>query len=219
VAVSFKKWPRGLLLLFLLPFALTLIAAAMHRYPYGGSARIAQHLGPAICLWAGLGAAWLIERLRDEKRRHLAVVMVFGLLAAVGIVGIVHDFLRPSKTPGDARARARVREWTSPAEETRAFVVWEPMMDVAPNFQWYLRCSGREIVWNGREDTTWSATSGPINLLSFDPNAALAERLVGRLPGFRVTAFAFEKILVGPPELGPHHLESVRLEPLPPGPR
>jgi len=28
------------------PAALTFAAAALHRYPYGGSARIAQHLAP-----------------------------------------------------------------------------------------------------------------------------------------------------------------------------
>jgi len=34
-------------------FALTLLAAALRGYPYGGSARVAQHLAPAICLLVG----------------------------------------------------------------------------------------------------------------------------------------------------------------------
>src|SRR5439155_9489699 len=50
-----RRWE--LLASALCPFALTLFAAALHRYPYGGSARVAQHLAPAICLLAGSGLA------------------------------------------------------------------------------------------------------------------------------------------------------------------
>jgi hypothetical protein len=211
-AVSAKKWPRPLLVLFATPFVLTLIAAAMHRYPYGGSARIAQHLAPAICLWAGLGAAWLLERQRDENKRRLAVAAVFSLLAIVGVVGIARDFLHPAKTPGDARARERVREWTA-APGGCVLAVWEPMETVPVNFQWYLRQGGSAIVWNARADESWAAARGPVSVLNFDPNAQLAKRLPAKLPGFRVTDSSREEILVGPPELGPAHWESVRLEP------
>ena len=37
------------------PVLLTLAAAALRRYPYGGAERITQHLAPGICLLAGCG--------------------------------------------------------------------------------------------------------------------------------------------------------------------
>jgi hypothetical protein len=46
---------RAVLGLLLAPFGLGLVAAALGRYPYGGSARTMQYLAPAIVLLAGLG--------------------------------------------------------------------------------------------------------------------------------------------------------------------
>ena len=43
------------------PFGLALLAAALHRYPYGSEARLMQFAAPSICLLAGLGAATAIE--------------------------------------------------------------------------------------------------------------------------------------------------------------
>ena len=40
----------GLLILCLVPAGLNLVAAAIHRYPYGGHVRIVMHLGPIVCL-------------------------------------------------------------------------------------------------------------------------------------------------------------------------
>src|SRR5262249_42665005 len=41
-----RQW--SLLGICLVPFGLTMLAAALHRYPYGGSARYEQHLAPLI---------------------------------------------------------------------------------------------------------------------------------------------------------------------------
>ena len=54
-------WRRGrgtVAALCLAPFGLALVAAAIHRYPYGVSARTTQYAAPAICLLTGLGAAY-----------------------------------------------------------------------------------------------------------------------------------------------------------------
>ena len=58
---------RSLLLMLTAPFVLTLIAAALRLYPYGGSARVAQHLAPPICLLAGMGIASLLKRRCGAK--------------------------------------------------------------------------------------------------------------------------------------------------------
>ena len=48
------SWWRGgnrqILGLLLWPCALSIFAGVLHKYPYGGSARLDQHLAPAICL-------------------------------------------------------------------------------------------------------------------------------------------------------------------------
>src|SRR5262249_20061433 len=66
------------------PFFLTFAAALLHRYPYGGSARVAQHLAPAICMLAGTGAAALIRRafhsMAARRRALIAACMLLALI-------------------------------------------------------------------------------------------------------------------------------------------
>jgi hypothetical protein len=212
VGYAWKKWPRSLLALVALPFVLTLIAAALHRYPYGGSARIAQHLAPGICLLAGLGAGWLIELQPNRKLRCVGVWIIFSLLAVIGLAGIARDCLKRSKTPGDARARLCVREWLSQEQDASTWIVWEPMPDVVSNFQWYLRRGGRSIVWNGRDNASWTSSRSGIRLLSFDPNVRLAESVAERLPHHYLAGSTSEQILVGPPEMGPSTWSTARFE-------
>jgi hypothetical protein len=53
-----------LLVLCSAPFALNLIAAAMHRYPYGGHMRLAMHLAPLISILAAIGLAAILQWVR-----------------------------------------------------------------------------------------------------------------------------------------------------------
>lgn len=129
-----SRWLLGLLLA---PFALTLIAAAMHRYPYGGSARVAMHLAPAICLLLGLGWATIHARLKPVWRPVLVWSLAVMLLA-IGIGGVVYDTLRPYKTRADFEARQAVRNALAAAPHI--IVATDP---IPPNFHWYLHASGR----------------------------------------------------------------------------
>ncbi len=64
-------WHQGrksLVILMLSPFALALVAAALHRYPYGVSARTAQYAAPMICLLSGFGLATMIARCGRRSR-------------------------------------------------------------------------------------------------------------------------------------------------------
>src|SRR5262249_8731313 len=56
-----RRRRRQLRGLCLVPFALNLVAAALHRYPYAGCCRLSQHLAPAICLLAGTGLARVLR--------------------------------------------------------------------------------------------------------------------------------------------------------------
>jgi hypothetical protein len=142
-----------LLLLLLGPFALTLVAAALHRYPYGGSARVAQHLAPAICFLAGTGAAVCLTalacRIGDIRRPGLAVC---ALLALVGIVGMVRDWKRPYKTDGDETVREIVAEVASRAGADDQIVVMDVNTYIGATFEWYLRRQGSRVQWNGHAD-------------------------------------------------------------------
>ena len=68
-----KGGRRSLLVLWLAPFALNLLAAVLHRYPYGASCRLCQHLAPAVCLLAGTGIAALVERFVQSEAHPAAV--------------------------------------------------------------------------------------------------------------------------------------------------
>jgi hypothetical protein len=101
---------RGTLLaICLAPFVLTFVAAAVQRYPYGGFARTSQHLAPAICLLAGLGAARLIARIRRESLQSGLIVAGAGLLAIFGAGQMTRDLTHPYRTEHDQRVREFAR--------------------------------------------------------------------------------------------------------------
>jgi hypothetical protein len=142
-----------LLLLLLGPFVLTFAAAVLHRYPYGGSARIAQHLAPSICFLAGTGAAVcltaLAHRSGDIRRPGLAVCAI---LAAVGIIGMVRDWKRPFKTEGDETVRQIVAEVAWKAGRDDQIVVMDVDTYIDATFEWYLRRQNDRVRWDGQAD-------------------------------------------------------------------
>ncbi|MFM8289215.1 MAG: hypothetical protein ACKOGA_21195 [Planctomycetaceae bacterium] len=82
-------------------FGLTLLAASLHRYPYGGHARLGQHLAPAVMLALAAGVGRLIEaRPTGLARQQAWQLAVAGcLLLAVGTP--VRDLVQPSKSADD----------------------------------------------------------------------------------------------------------------------
>ena len=99
-------------------FGLSLIAAGLHRYPYGGHARLSQYLAPAICLLSGAGAGAVISKLRDERWR-IGIVRI-GLVASaiIAIVLPMRDWLRPYKVAEDHAHREFSRKfWAGAPDE------------------------------------------------------------------------------------------------------
>jgi 4-amino-4-deoxy-L-arabinose transferase-like glycosyltransferase len=112
LAALFVLWRRGekaLILLALGPFGLALVASAMGRYPYGGSARTMIFAAPTICLYAGLGLAAMIARLRFAPSRRWAFrASVLGLtVTGVAMLGV--RLLYPYKSIPDVNSRAFAR--------------------------------------------------------------------------------------------------------------
>ena len=99
----------------LAPFGVALVAAAMGRYPYGGSAcggstRFMQYLAPAICLLSGAGASAILDRIRSPRRLR---ILAFGLiaLAFVGVVPVASDLSHPYRAIHAERSRAFARRF------------------------------------------------------------------------------------------------------------
>lgn len=83
---------RPLLLLLLGPLLPALIAAALHRYPYGTSTRVMLYMAPAFCLLAAEGLMAILQALHRTKRGPLVVA---ALLAVIPLAGIAYDLHRP----------------------------------------------------------------------------------------------------------------------------
>lgn len=117
-AVAFlRRGSRAVLALLMAPFLLGLIAAALGRYPYGGSARTMQYVAPSIILLAGLGLAVALARLPRPRWRARLPGRVLAAFVAIGLGMLAWDVARPYKEPGDRSCRAFARRFW--AEESR----------------------------------------------------------------------------------------------------
>lgn len=104
--VLWRRRQRTVLAVCVLPLAVALVAAAMHRYPYGMSARTMQYAAPVICLLAGLGAATLLASIRPMWLRRNGLISAVVALSALGLGRMGYDLVHPYKTLSDERARA-----------------------------------------------------------------------------------------------------------------
>ena len=111
ILIHRRRW--WLLALFALPIVLNFTAAALHAYPYGVHPRFMLFMAPIFCLLAGLGGAAtlsLIARSPIFRRpaganqlkpglRTAAVpaVVALAVLASIGGIASVRDFLKPYK--------------------------------------------------------------------------------------------------------------------------
>jgi hypothetical protein len=169
--------------LCLVPFGLSLAAAFLHRYPYGGSARLAQHLAPAICMLMGCGIASVVTWSRrlwrgrvayDEEQAsrlchgnrstaslatdHWPLTTDHWILIGLGIIavcGLAWNIYRPYKMPGDQQIRKLLVDVANKAQPTDTIVVFEHPDALRANMIWYLRLTGLTVVWQGNAD--WAA--------------------------------------------------------------
>lgn len=103
-SVMFWRGRRAELTILLIPFALTLAAAALRRYPYGGEARVMQHLAPAVCLLAGSGAAAVLGAFPGPSARPRVLAAIVLSLAAAG-VSVFWNNLRHPYSGYESRVR------------------------------------------------------------------------------------------------------------------
>jgi hypothetical protein len=146
----------AVLTLLLGPFALNLLAALPGKYPYGGSARVAQHLAPSICLLTALGLTSTTRLLFESScARRRVFLGASSLLVLAAALSIARDVRKPFKTAGDQQARQLVRDLDALAGSDR-IVVWRAPPRLYPSLEWYLLRLGERVVWaDDLADADW----------------------------------------------------------------
>jgi hypothetical protein len=113
-----RRRQRLLLGLLLAPLGLNFIAAALHRFPYGGHARMTLFLAPAFCLLIAFGLTavltWIEGRLRRLPSSAIGMLrslhlngctIALGLLVLLGAGSWFRDLTQPYKSATTLRAR------------------------------------------------------------------------------------------------------------------
>jgi 4-amino-4-deoxy-L-arabinose transferase-like glycosyltransferase len=188
VWVLWKQGQKQLLLMLGAGFVLTFAAAVMKRYPYGGSARVAQHLAPAICLLAGAAVAELIARLGEPgKTAHFAA----GVLVVIALGGMTRDIVLPYQTIDDKEVQQFFQKWQGKLTAEQG--VWYPgdFEQTTTPMRWYLF---RALNWDTGRVATGKLAGEALEkhrewwVLWFDPDpaeqAAVAKELAGLNPPF-----------------------------------
>jgi hypothetical protein len=175
-----------LIWLMISPFALNFAAAALRRYPYGESARVAQPLAPAIILLIGAGLGVLIQNLIHTRRNRLvAERIIFGLLLMFGASVLAQTVFHPYKSIDDAQGRQAVRTLLGRAGRGDVIAVLMPRDQVHVTLQWYLREQNQRITWDAEAHRSWWNAAGPIWVLNLRPQAGIEKNLedeLGRKP-------------------------------------
>lgn len=196
-AAAWRGRRQALLAMCLVPFGLNLLAAALHRYPYAEHPRLMQHLAPGVCLLAGAGGGWLLERLSAWPRLQLRGFQACaGLLVLIGVVPMAWDALKPYRDLECRWADTVGREIRRCAGERDQVVVLLPRGRFSATLEWQLVRLGDRVRWGGAVDwgeldrsggRLWCVTVQSIDAPVRDPaaagpagpHAALARALAG----------------------------------------
>lgn len=147
IRTLWKNHDRSLLVLLLAPFALNLLAAFGRFYPYS-VARLSQHLVPSVVLLMAAGAATLVNALPRHRERCL--VAAFGVLAAIGIGGIIRDIARPGRDPGVLWMRKQTVGQLDQIGNQTVVVLHD--RELEPVLYWYLGTRPGGFLWGDQVD-------------------------------------------------------------------
>jgi 4-amino-4-deoxy-L-arabinose transferase-like glycosyltransferase len=140
-----KRGQRSLLLVCVCPFALNFLAAVLHKYPYGSSPRVLQHLAPMACVLIAAGAACVVERLRAAATPSVCVV---GLaLIGFGVAGLVRDVCKPYKSEHEMVVRQRIAEFEARVGPDEPVLLCNQLGEVPIVATWYLRRDQTDVAW------------------------------------------------------------------------
>jgi len=115
---------RPVLLLLLSPLPLMFLAAVLEMYPYGASARVAQHIAPAACMLIGTGIVCTLRKVLGA-RRTVRTLPIFVLpFLAVVIGGLARDIARPYHSRADVIAREVIGQLSRDSEPGDRWLVF-----------------------------------------------------------------------------------------------
>lgn len=158
--VLWRRDHRLKVLLLLSPFPLMFVAASIHAYPYGGSARVAQHVAPVICLLAGVGLAYVM-RIRPDTRIEKRALVFVGICMVLILGGMARDIVKPYKELADRDNRQAIERMAKAAINDERWIVfggWGNVQQGIPDlyhwagsaarFRYYLlRLGGERVHW------------------------------------------------------------------------
>jgi hypothetical protein len=145
IAAYLRRGSKTVLALLLTPFALGLIAAALGRYPYGGSARTMQYVAPSIILMAGLGAAVLLARLPRPQWRERSPRWALAAMLAIGLGMMVWDVTHPFKLPFFQESRDLARRfWAEESAGAELLCAWTDLRLPLDPMEWQ---GGRAVMY------------------------------------------------------------------------
>jgi hypothetical protein len=167
-------------LILLSPFLLMFAAASIEAYPYGGSARVAQHVAPAICLLAGTGLARLM-RLTPGPPLEKRVLVVVGFCVVLILGGMARDVIKPYKELADQVNRQVVADLAAMAAPDEQWIVFgsfgKNKQGVPDLYDWagsaarlryyLLRDAGRRLRWGPGDSEMEQIAGSPARLLVY----------------------------------------------------
>lgn len=157
---------RELLAALTLPMLLTLAAALIHAYPFGGS-RATMFLVPLMLLLAGVGFARLLQ---CSLRYRQAAMVAAGVLVLSGIGQGVYCLVIPRNTSHPRPAIEYVQAHRTPGQ-----AVWVPEGNSWEEFKCYWR--DRDALVTGPEAAPDAARTAEYWLIfEFDPNQGMRKR-------------------------------------------
>jgi hypothetical protein len=178
----YRGGQRPLVIVVVVAFGLGMAAALLHRYPYGAACRLGQHLAPCYCLLAGVGAAGLLGRLKDNTRWK-AILALGGGLALIPVVGMACDFLHPYRDEEALWARQVTARLMARTGDDPILVAQAPPL-VSPVFEWQMSTQGHHVIWahhvdwaqHGRESSSlWTVS------FTFGSPSPLEQAVIHRL--------------------------------------
>jgi hypothetical protein len=123
-AVLLWRNRRPALALLLSPLPLMFLAAALQQYPYGASARVAQHVAPAACMLIGTGVVCTLRKVMGPRRAIRALPFAVLPFLAVVVGGLVRDVAYPYHSLADGMAREAIAELSRETAEGDRWAVF-----------------------------------------------------------------------------------------------
>lgn len=129
-AIVIGRRQPALVWLLLGPLVFNFVAAALHRYPYGTSPRVALYMAPAFCLLAGAGMA---SALRANVPRRWAARACLASASFIGLIAVVWtaiDLVEPFNAIEDCKQEQAIRTLASQARAGDRWLVFNGIVKV-----------------------------------------------------------------------------------------